>query len=212
METQNLVYPAWDGRGMVISRRFLAQRAGQEDYQVLDALEAAMAAATEKPAAVEASRKYIEKLYDRALSLSPRERGYQTHITPGTLADLLDQIREDIVTRIAMLLPPPGELAMTLDAKNILSVHTPDAGTLRVRYVVDGKLPWHAEQRPVVAGDTKLALETTGRDQSLPGRFHGSIGAGLGGHALDHSTGPCGQHFALLFAPAIERRIAAWRR
>ncbi len=162
VETQNLVYPAADGRGMVISRRFLAERAGQEDYQVLDALEAAMTAAAKKPAVVEANRKYIEQVYDRALSLSPRERGYQTHITPGTSAELLDQIRQEIVARIATLLPPPDELAVTLDARNILSVHTPGAGTLRVRYLVGGKLPWHSQQRPVGAGDTKLALETTG--------------------------------------------------
>ena len=107
VETQNLVYPAADGQGMVISRRFLAERAGQEDYQVLEALEAAMAKTTKKPVAVEANRKYIEELYDRALSLSPRDRGYQTHIKAGTSADLLDRIRQEIVERIDTLLPAP---------------------------------------------------------------------------------------------------------
>jgi hypothetical protein len=121
-----------------------------------------MAEATGKHAAVETDRKYIEKVYDRALSLSPRERGYQTHIEPGTSADLLDQIRQEILERIEALLPAPGELAMTLDAMNILSVRTPDAGKLRVRYLVNGKLPWHTRERQVSAGDTKLALGTAG--------------------------------------------------
>jgi hypothetical protein len=162
VETQNLVYPALDGRGMVISRRFLAQRAGQEDYQLLDALDTAMAKARKEPASIETNRKYLEEVYDRALSLSPRDRGYQTHIKSGTSADLLDRIRQDVVERIETLLPAPRELAMTLDATNTLSVHMPDTGTLRVRYLVNGKLPWQAQQRQVVAGDTKLALETMG--------------------------------------------------
>ncbi len=55
-----------------------------------------------------------------------------------------------------------GELAMTLDAMNMLSVRTPDAGKLRVRYLVNGKLPWHTRERQVLAGDTKLALGTAG--------------------------------------------------
>ena len=50
---------------------------------------------------------------------------------------------------------------MTLDATGTLSLHTPDAGTLRVRYLVNGKLPWQTRQRQIAAGDTKLALETT---------------------------------------------------
>ena len=120
-----------------------------------------MAEATAKPAATEANRKYLEEVYDRALSLSPRERGYQTHIKPGTSADLLDRIRQEIVERIATLLPASGELAMTLDATNTLSIHAFDRGTLRVRYLANGKLPWQAQQRQVVAGDTKLELEAT---------------------------------------------------
>ena len=162
VETQNLVYPALDGLGMVISRRFLAQRAGQEDYQSLDALEATMADAA-KPAAVEANRKYIERLCDRALSLSPRDCGYQTHLQPGTSADLLDRIHQEIIERIERLLPAARELFVTLAAQNTLTLHnTPGAGTLRVRYLVDGKLPWHAEQRQVPAGDTQLVLTTSG--------------------------------------------------
>jgi hypothetical protein len=66
------------------------------------------------------------------------------------------------VERIETLLPPPAELATTLDATNVLSIHTPEAGTLRVRYLVNGKLPWKTQQRPVVAGHTTLALETSG--------------------------------------------------
>ncbi|MFA5864082.1 MAG: discoidin domain-containing protein [Phycisphaerae bacterium] len=155
VETQNLVYPGPGNEGYVISRRFLAIRAGHEDYQVLDALERTMADA----------KKFLEESYDQALSLSPRESSYQTHLAKGASPDLLDQLRSKAVTMIESVLSSPNELDSTLteqDNKTTLSVTVPQDGKITVRYLVDGQLPWRVRSQKVSAGKIEIPLTGTG--------------------------------------------------
>lgn len=166
VEAQNVVYPAVDGKGMVISRRFLGMRAGKEDYQVLDALERMIALhGKNMPGEAEAAKAFISQAYDKALAMSPREKGYQTHIKENVPADTLDVLRREAVNRIAALLPPEKELTASLEMKNTgttLLVNTPDAGMLKIRYLVNGELPWQEMEQPVIRGENRIVLPGTG--------------------------------------------------
>jgi len=161
VETQNLVYPGPGGEGFVISRRFLALRAGHEDYQVLDALERAMADSK----GIADAKQFLEESYDQALSLSPRGSGYQTHLEKGASPDLLDQLRSKAVAKIESVLYSPNELDAALteqDNKTTLAVTAPEAGKVSVRYLVDGKTPWRVYSRMVSAGKIDIPLTDAG--------------------------------------------------
>jgi len=157
VEVQNLVYPVADGQGMVLSRRYLAMRAGHEDYRVLDALKR-LAARPHHASEVEAS---VAAACDAALRLAPRVKGYQTHINPEVPAGLLDTLREQVVDRAASLLPARRELTASLveepDATRLF-VDAPEKGVLRLRYMVAGKLPWRTLHQQVASGRADVPL------------------------------------------------------
>jgi len=111
VEAQNLVYPGQPGTAPVLSRRYLAIRAGHEDYRLLQALDRAVERATPAQAeAVGRARAFLQGAGLRALELSPRQPHYETHIVDGLPPDRLDRMREEAVERLGELHPGPGEL------------------------------------------------------------------------------------------------------
>jgi len=166
VEAQNVVYPALDGKNMVISRRFLGMRAGNEDYQILDALDRAISMfSSVKLQQAEVAGKFFSTVYDRALSLSPRKRHYQTHLKVGIPVDLLDKIRQEAVAKLAALLPPSERLKTVLvskDKKTMLSVNLPGPGKIRIQYLVEGKLPWYIREKEVPAGKVDIVWDDLG--------------------------------------------------
>jgi len=161
VEAQNLVYPDQSsGTGMVISRRFLGMRAGNEDYQVLDALERVLAqhaAGKEQEAA--SVKEFIGQAYEKALQMSPRKRGYQTYIETGVPADQLDRLREEAIRYIEKLMPAAEELKTTLvpkGKKTAVAVKVPEKGRLRIQYLAGGSLPWKTLEQEVSNADANI--------------------------------------------------------
>jgi|GEM_PF-2055323 len=160
VEAQNMVYPTADGKGMVLSRRYLAMRAGHEDYRVFDTLQR-LAGETRNASDVAAS---VAAACNKALRMAPRVRGYQSQISPDVPADLLDTLRQQAVDRAAAMIPATRELTASLnEASEItrLSVDVPEKGTLHVRYLVDGKLPWRSALQTVMPGQIQVVLGNT---------------------------------------------------
>lgn len=188
VETQNLVYPDADGTGMVISRRFLAMRAGTEDYQVLDALERAIAnVSTANDQRAEQVATFIAGAYDWALSLSPRKKRYQTHISPDVPPDLLDRLRDEAIERIRSVLPRDTLLETTLadkDGAAIVSVNTPSEGTVRIRYLTNGMLAWNVLTQRVMPGQTSIVLKGRGEVNRCLVEFTSETGMVLVGSPL----------------------------
>ncbi len=163
VEAQNLVYPAADGEGMVVSRRYLAIRAGQEDYRVLDALQRVADRAGKSTQA----QAFIAEAYDQALAMAPREKGYETQIDPGIPADRVDVLREQAVDRIAAMLPDAINVKASMvetTGTTSVSVNAPEGGQLHLRYLVDGRLPWRTMSQAVASGQSEIVLpEISGR-------------------------------------------------
>lgn len=159
VEAQNLVYPAPDNKTPILSRRYLAMRAGHEDYRALDALQR-VARRTQGAAGVDS---FIADAYNQALRLSPRVKGYQSHITSDVPSNTLDTLRAEAVDRAAAMMPESRTLDASLqDARVVVGV--PEQGALRVRYLVDGALPWHEVTRDVQPGRVDVTLpDATGR-------------------------------------------------
>ncbi len=158
VEAQNLVYPTRDGRGWVATRRYLAARAGHEDYATIRALEQD----TPDPDADDA---FIDTACNRALAMAPRQKGYHTQIEADADPALLDNLREEAVGRLAVRMPPPEPLPVSLSEDNgaaVLNVTAPNAGRLGVRWLIDGALPWHETQRDVPAGKVRIPLADEG--------------------------------------------------
>ena len=165
VETQNLVYPGPGDEGFVISRRYLALRAGQEDYQVLDALERVIADPKAAPLQAAQAASFLDDVCARALAVSPRESGYQTHIEKDVAPDLLDELRREAVAKVAAILAGPEELAVALtteEGKTTLSVTAPAEGSIAVRYLLDGKLPWQVRKQEVAPGPCAIPLADAG--------------------------------------------------
>ncbi|NLF17716.1 MAG: hypothetical protein GX595_10730, partial [Lentisphaerae bacterium] len=139
VEAQNLVYPSRPGMAPVLSRRYLALRAGHDDYRLLQAVAALAAAPSASPAGREPASAFLRAAPAEAMALSPRRRGYETGIEPGQPGDRLDRLREALVGHLAALLPPAGPLPCGWSA-------TPAGGEVRVELPAAGLLsmrPWY---------------------------------------------------------------------
>jgi len=159
VEAQNLVYPGRDGRGWVATRRYLAARAGHEDYAVLRALE-------QDTASPEADGAFMEEACNRALAMAPRQQGYHTQIRPDADPELLDGLRQEAVERLAACVPQPEPLRVALSEGQggaAIELAAPTSGRLRVRWLVDGALPWRHTQRDIPAGDLQIPLTDDGQ-------------------------------------------------
>ncbi|HJN14373.1 MAG TPA: discoidin domain-containing protein [Armatimonadota bacterium] len=158
VEAQNLVYPSRDGRGWVATRRYLAARAGHEDYAALRALE-------QDTASPEADGTFIDDACNRALAMAPRQKGYHTRIQPDADPELLDGLRREAVERLAASVAQPEELPVALSeqqGETAIELSAPTPGRLRVRWLVDGALPWLEMQRDIPAGDLRILLTDDG--------------------------------------------------
>jgi hypothetical protein len=156
VEAQNLVYPSRDGHGWVSSRRYLATRAGHEDYAVLRALE--------QDSGEEASG-FIADACRRALAMAPRRKGYHTSIVADADPGLLDNLRRQAVQRLSAHIPAAVDLSVALntrDGKTALALSAPEDGLLRVRWLIDGELPWYELTREIAAADTEIHLADRG--------------------------------------------------
>jgi hypothetical protein len=163
VEAQNLVYPGQAGTAPVLSRRYLAIRAGHEDYRSLGALERAVASATPDQAeAATQAKAFLAAAGPRALELSPRRPHYETQIVPGLPPDRLDRLREEAVARIDALCPTPGELAWHSQddhGRRVVSFDAPVRGELVRHQWLGGE--WAAGiRRPVDAGPASVCLES----------------------------------------------------
>lgn len=159
VEAQNLVYPGQPGTAPVLSRRYLAIRAGHEDYRLLQALGKAVASAgADRAEAADRAKAFLATAGQRALELSPRRRGYETHIAAGLPQDRLDQFRTEMVGHLEALIPVPGDLdcVLALDhGERVVSFEAPVAGTLLI-------CPWYGPEgtqtavQPVAAGPGRV--------------------------------------------------------
>jgi hypothetical protein len=145
VEAQNLVYPGQPGTDPVLSRRYLAIRAGHEDYRALKALEKAVArAAPDKAEAAARAQAFLASAGQRALELSPRQPRYETHIAAGLPPDRIDRMREDSVALLQALegVLPEIPASLRVDDKVepgvVLSIDAPGAGYLFYRYLTAG--------------------------------------------------------------------------
>jgi hypothetical protein len=165
VEAQNMVYPSADGLSSVISRRWLALRAGQEDYRLLDLLDSLIADAPNKADnRVVNAHKFADQAGAKALAISPRQPGYQTHINPDAPQGLLDDLRSQTTEHIANLLElsaAPKLKVTNLPDGSGITVNVSAAGELNLRYIVNGELPWRVFSRPVAAGTTEIKLTRT---------------------------------------------------
>ena len=139
VEAQNLVYPDQSGAEAVLSRRYLAIRAGHEDYRLLQALGKVVAdAPPDKAEAATRAKAFLATAGQRALELSPRQPGYETQIVAALPPDRVDRLREEAVAHIEALSPAVGEL-------------TWHAGSIIARLTVDSTAPSYSK-RPLNDG------------------------------------------------------------
>ena len=140
--------PIWPEDTYVISRRWLAMEAGYLDYKALyllrKALTEAEGAAGADTTAIEAAKDFLRDAPPKALALDDPAK-YPRALAGDVDPDTLDRMRERMVELTSALLQSDrvGVLRKPrIDARGVLTFETKAPSAGKVRYLIDGQLPW----------------------------------------------------------------------
>ena len=164
---QSMVYPALGG-GSVVSRRWLALRAGTEDYRALRSLQMLVEQAERQGAQTQAVRDaqdLLEQLPQEALGLLRPGRGYHQSLAEGADPEALDRFRQRLALAaeavVAEMEVAPGPTGLTVTGEgeaSRLALDLARAAKVTVRYLCGGQLPWRTVAAHLSSGAQTLTL------------------------------------------------------
>jgi len=140
--------PIWPEDKYVISRRWLAMEAGYQDYKALyllkKVLEEAKKSSEIDSAVVKKSEDFFKQAPVKALALDDPDK-YPRGMAEGADPDVLDKMRETMAGLTEKLLSTERIKILRgpyLNAQGNLKFKTDRPTTVKVRYLIDGDLPW----------------------------------------------------------------------